>query len=180
MLFSLGRRPREPRDLVDLLCECHAHIRTFAALAVELAARTDLSAADVGDACARIERYFVEAFPLHVRDEEDSILPRIHFISPAVDAALAQMAEQHDVHRMLVERLCGAVAELRRSAADPAARSALAAIAEPFQTVVEAHLRIEEEVIHPTIRRRLSTAEQDDIVWEIGNRRRTVSASGPR
>jgi iron-sulfur cluster repair protein YtfE (RIC family) len=176
MFVSLGRRPRERGDLVDLLRDCHSRIRAFGDLAVELAARSDLPSPEVTDACARIERYFVEALPLHVRDEEDSVRPRLHGCSPTVDAVLLQVEEQHELHGALVDRLCGAVRALGAAPDYASARVALGSIAEPLRTLMEAHLRAEEDVIFPAIRSRLSTSDQEDILWEMRNRR--TSAEG--
>ena len=171
MFVSLGRRPRDAGDLVDLLRDCHSRIRAFGALAVELSARPDLPMDDVTDACARVERYFVHALPLHVRDEEDSIRPRLYGRSTTIDAAFARLRDQHDLHDVLVERLCRAIAALRMAPDDEDARHVLRSIAEPLQTLMEAHLRAEEDIVFPAIRLLLSTAEQEDILWELRHRR---------
>jgi hemerythrin-like domain-containing protein len=160
---------------VDLLRDCHSRIRAFGALAVELSARRDLSSDEVTDACARVERYFVHALPLHVRDEEDSIRPRLCGRSTKIDSAFARLGEQHDLHGVLIERLCRAIAALRVAPGDEEARQALGSIAEPLQTLLEAHLRAEEDIIFPSIRLLLSTTEQEDILWELRNRRRSAS-----
>src|SRR5690606_15926791 len=78
MLIELSTHRRDtPRDLVDLLGECHARIRRFVELAHEAAIRMDAPVEQVIQACADVERYFVEALPLHVADEEESIAPRL-------------------------------------------------------------------------------------------------------
>ena len=75
MLINIGAKAGA-EDLVSLLLECHHRIRGFSALGVELGTRADLPAADVVQGCERVERYFGEALPLHVADEEESLLPR--------------------------------------------------------------------------------------------------------
>lgn len=171
MLVSIGRKPRAEGDLVDLLAECHGRIRNFSGMAVTLVERADLPREEIVEACAAIERYFREALPLHVRDEEESLLPRLRARSPTVDAALAQMEEQHELHTALVERLCEAVSALRVSPEDAGARSRLASVAEPFATVMQAHLEAEEAVIFPAVRELLSAEERDAVRAEMRARR---------
>src|SRR5690606_18929577 len=75
MLHTIGRKSRSER-LTEMLADCHARIRSFIALAIA-AGEQQAPPEEVAAACARVERYFVQAFPLHVRDEEDSVLPRL-------------------------------------------------------------------------------------------------------
>src|SRR5690606_33889983 len=78
MLTSLSTRPKTAaQDLVDLLDECHQRIRRFLALAGEAAAHRGAPSSETAQACADVERYFKEALPLHVADEEESITPRL-------------------------------------------------------------------------------------------------------
>src|SRR5262245_23535436 len=100
MLVRIGPRASSPEDLVDLLLACHERIRNFTAMARAAAEREEAVAADVVDACARVQRYFTEALPLHVRDEEESLLPRLQGRSAEVDRALGVMKEQHERHEV--------------------------------------------------------------------------------
>src|SRR4051812_25565021 len=94
MLIQIGS-PKEPPDIVDILLECHERIRSFTGLARRLASTHGLSEEEVRDAAARVTRYFSEALPLHVADEEQSILPRLSGRSPELDAALNGMQREH-------------------------------------------------------------------------------------
>ncbi|HEX9400550.1 MAG TPA: hemerythrin domain-containing protein [Anaeromyxobacter sp.] len=49
-------------------------------------------------ATAAPDAYFTEALPLHARDEEESVLPRLHGRDSAVDAELAAMEREHREH----------------------------------------------------------------------------------
>src|SRR5687768_5521196 len=95
MLIQLSTRPRtSAQDLVELLGECHERIRGFVALARRAATLRHVPADQIARACADVERYFSEALPLHVADEEESIAPRLRGLSPEVDDALAVMVQQ--------------------------------------------------------------------------------------
>src|ERR1051326_5002660 len=92
MLVKIGPLD-EPSDIVDLLKECHERIRTFINLAGRLAKAEEISDTDVRDGAGRVARYFSEALPLHVADEEQSILPRLQGKSAELDAALSEMQD---------------------------------------------------------------------------------------
>lgn len=172
MPISLGQRRKDPADLVDLLLECHERIRSFVDLAQLAATRADLSQADVTDACARVERYFTQALPLHVRDEEDSILPRLRGRDPEVDQALESMAAQHGEHAPGLRALLAASAALGQAPADADARRALASASTALAREFDAHLSLEEDVIFPALRRLLPAAALAEIVDELRARRR--------
>ncbi len=171
MLQMIGRSPRPKADLVGVLLECHGRIRHFSALAIALGERTDLGHGEIAEACVQVERYFEHAMPLHVSDEEDSVLPRLAGRSPSIDAALARMRDQHDLHESVIERVCAATRARRADPENDHARAALLAIARPLEFVLEAHLRAEEETIFPAIRAELTSDEQDQILRELRLRR---------
>lgn len=174
MLTVLGKTPATG-DAVDLLLECHDRIRAFLALAGRVAAAGPAERDDVAEAAARVHRYFTQALPLHARDEEESILPRLRGRDPAVDRELDTMAREHAEHEPPMTRLvraCDAIA------ADPGRHPALAgdlgAAARELEAHFAAHLRREEEVIFPAMRRLLDRAEDAAIVRELRARRGVV------
>ncbi|MBX3210856.1 MAG: hemerythrin domain-containing protein [Labilithrix sp.] len=168
MFRALRRRYRS--DALDLMTEGHRQVRAFSRLAVVVAERTDAPLIDVVDDCGRIECFFAEVLPRHVRDEEDSLAPRLRGRSPVVDAALALTHEQHAAHGALVERLCVSTAALRADPGDARNRSSLLAIARPLALVLEAHLRAEEEVIYPAMRTLIPPGELDALGRELRDR----------
>src|SRR5688500_12595995 len=101
MLVSVGTR-HETADVAAALAQCHDKIRTFVALAGRLAASPGAPADEVRDAARRIVKYFTEALPFHVADEDETIAPRLAGASPEVDAALATLAADHHRHEPLV------------------------------------------------------------------------------
>ncbi len=175
MLHTIGKKRSGEGDLVDMLLECHGRIRTFSGLAIAIGERADVAPAEVIDGCSRVERYFSEALPLHVRDEEESILPRLRGRSSAVDAALECMHEQHEMHVDILGRLLTSSAALRRQPDAATARAALLGVARPLWSVFEPHLRAEEQVIFPAVRALLTDEERVTIVTELRARRRPAS-----
>ncbi|MDB4934994.1 MAG: hypothetical protein JWP87_1966 [Labilithrix sp.] len=171
MLHAIGRKQRARGGLVETLLDCHLRIRTFSGLAVAVSERSAASLVEVVHVCARVERYFIDALPLHVRDEEESILPRLRGRSPSLDAALERMHEQHDMHVPLLERLLASSAALRADPGDTSARAALHAVAMPLRSVLEPHLRAEEDIVFPAVRELLSADEQAAVVIEMKRRR---------
>jgi iron-sulfur cluster repair protein YtfE (RIC family) len=171
MLTGLGK-PAAPGDAVDLLLECHQRIRSFLALARRIAEAGPADQEAVPEAAARVHRYFTQALPLHAKDEEESILPRLRGKDPRVDVELEVMAREHAEH----ERPLGALVEACEVLAhDPARHAslvpALATATEELERHFAVHLRREEEVIFPAVRRLLDRASDSDIVKEIRARR---------
>ncbi|HZZ84139.1 MAG TPA: hemerythrin domain-containing protein [Anaeromyxobacteraceae bacterium] len=171
MLTRLGARPTEG-DLVDLLLDCHQRIRTFTDLAARLAAAERPSAEEVRDAAARVHRYFSEALPLHARDEEESILPRLEGREPEVDRALSRMRAEHAVHGEPVGAVLALCAALRD---DPARHAelapALGAAAGELRRHFDGHLELEERVIFPAVRRLLDPDAEERARGELRARR---------
>jgi iron-sulfur cluster repair protein YtfE (RIC family) len=169
MLVSIGSR-REGGNVVDLFLDCHARIRRFAALAVRLPAGPDPT--EIATTAAAIRRYFAEALPLHVADEELEVHPRLAGRDPAVDAALATMSAEHAEHEPAVARLIAVCTTL---AAEPARLAALApeltTLATDLVARFETHLVLEESVIFPALRA-LPAADLETLRLAVHARRR--------
>jgi iron-sulfur cluster repair protein YtfE (RIC family) len=176
MLMQLGK-PAPAGDAVDLLLECHARIRAFLDLARRIADAIEADDATLSDAAARVHRYFTEALPLHAEDEERSILPRLRGLDAQIDAELLEMSREHSEHAGPLGALVDAC---RALAADPGRHAevapAIAAAARALEEHFVRHLRREEDVIFPAVRRLLDAAADAAIVREI--RARRAAASG--
>lgn len=170
MLLSLGRRSVSS-DLVDLLLECHSRIRSFVDIASQVGAREELLAEEVHNACERCERYFTLALPLHVLDEEESLLPRLRGVDPAVDAALVAMHQQHEEHGPLLAAFLEALRAVRADPADRAKRRCLFEATAALERAFEEHLTNEERVIFPAVRKHLRPEIQAQILSELRARR---------
>lgn len=171
MLTRLGA-PATPEDAVGLLLECHDRIRTFVAMARRVAAAGPDDRAGLAEAAGRVSRYFSEALPLHALDEEASVLPRLRGRAPELDAALDAMAREHRAHEGplgVVVEACEAIAR------DPSRHGelapALARAAADLDAHFVEHLRREEEIVFPALRRLLSAEDDAAIVRELRARR---------
>ncbi|HEU0029947.1 MAG TPA: hemerythrin domain-containing protein [Kofleriaceae bacterium] len=152
MLVSLGHRTSRD-DVIDLLSECHLRIRKFIGLARQLARTPEVPADEAATVAGQVRRYFEQAFPLHVTDEDELISPCLAGHSPDVDAALATMTADHGAHAGAVDRLVAACAAIEREPATLAARAAeLGEAAAELTAVVEPHLALEERTIFPALR----------------------------
>lgn len=159
-------------DAVSALLECHDRIRSFTALALRLARANGLAEREARDAAAAVHRYFSAALPLHARDEEESILPRLRGREPALDAALDVMVREHREHEAAVGRLlaaCAAVsarpAELARVAPE------LEAAALELERHFALHLSAEERVLFPALRALLRPEDHQAVLAELRARR---------
>lgn len=170
MLHAIGKK-QQSEELVDLLLGCHGRIRTFIDLAIAIGEREEASDDVVVDGSARVQRYFSEALPLHVEDEEE-VLPRLHGRSPEVDAALDVMCAEHDAHAPSLRRLLDLCATLRAAPSDASVRAALAGASRQLLAELEPHLAAEERIVFPAIRALLTLDEQRAIVGELRLRRR--------
>ena len=159
-------------DLVDLMLDCHRRVRRFIAIARHLADADAVTDSEASEAAGAIHRYFTVALPLHIADEDQSILPRLKGRNLALDEALRDMAREHQDHDASVVHLA---ALCSRIAASPAMRPSLRA--ELTQVVTEldhafaSHLAREEAIIFPAIRRLLDGDRQAEILAELRARR---------
>jgi len=173
MLVKLGHRP-PATDLVSLLLECHERIRTFAALAVAVGDQPGLPADQIEAAHQRIVRYFSESLPLHVQDEERSILPRLAGRSAAIDGTLATMQAQHQAHEAPLRQLTK-LCSSTRAAPDTAGTPAFRDVAHHLDHELRLHLELEEASLFPVLGAQLSPDEQTVVMVEMRARRQALS-----
>lgn len=175
MLARIGRGPAgtPDEDLVAPLLACHERIRAFCATAARLSTPRGAGPEEIAEAAAAVERYFRVALPLHVEDEDLSILPRLASArAPApVLAAAAAMAREHGPIEEALAGLCPRWAELGQ---DPTALPRLAAGLQAdtarLAALLDAHLAGEEAIVFPAVREHLS-ADAPAIRAEMRARR---------
>jgi hemerythrin-like domain-containing protein len=176
MLIRPGK-PAVHGDAVDLLLECHGRIRAFLGMARRLGEARNEPAEAVSDAAMQVHRYFTLALPLHARDEEDSILPRLRGRDHRVDRELEVMVEEHRAHEDPLGRLVEACAAI---GADPGRQLSLGGVVLESTAELDRHflhhLAREENEIFPAVRRLLDPETDARIVLEIRERRQ---AGGP-
>lgn len=171
MLIKIGGA-KEASDIVDLLLECHERILAFSALACRLGAAESPSDAEVRDAAARIVRYFSESLPLHVQDEEESIVPRLSGRSEEIDSALSAMHREHAEHEPDLKSLLEICRQLESAPQRlPEFLEALQTTASALQGKFAAHLQLEEKVILPAIRALLTAEDREAMLRELRARR---------
>ncbi len=73
----LGVSGPSPDDVAGHLEICHARIRCFSRLAVELGRVPEASHEVVANSAVALVHYFGRALPLHIEDEDLSIAPRL-------------------------------------------------------------------------------------------------------
>lgn len=171
MLNTIGSPPRPAEGIVDLLLDCHARIRSFSDLAVRLGETRGAGPAEIAEAAASVRRYFSEALPLHARDEEESVLPRLAGRDPVVDAALVAMHRDHVGHAELVDPvldMCAALVAAPGRHLELA--PALAEAARRMRAHFETHLASEEATIFPALAR-VADEEQRRMTDELRARR---------
>jgi len=171
MLVQLGRRS-EPGDAVDMLVACHGRIRHFLRVARGLGS-LEWPAGEVIDAAQAVARYFEEAFPLHVEDEEELLQLLARVADERVRAACSLVLREHRDQEHLVARL---IAECRLVMAAPAhgeTRRALVACVEALEAALEPHLAEEERIVFPALRHALSTTELESARVAMHQRRTT-------
>jgi len=171
VLINIGPS-KEPSDIVDMLLECHERIHLFVGLARQLAESKHAPKEQVQDAAARIRRYFSEALPMHVADEEKSIQPRLCGRRPEPDNALEAMLQEHRSHESLVEELvqaCGVLEAFPDLLSEK--REGLGRVVAGLERDFGAHLQEEEAVVLPAIRSLLTDEERQAMLEEFRARR---------
>lgn len=170
MLIQLGKQSHA-LDVVDLLVECHGRIRRFLEIARRLAQSRDAGIDVVRDSAGQVRRYFAEALPLHIADEDELVDQTLRGRSEVVDEALAKMQLEHVHHAPLVDRLIEVCAMLER---EPQRLEELATelhdVALLLHTAFEPHLAREETIIFPALRT-LPGGERDAIKAGMRDRR---------
>lgn len=173
MLVNLQTTPRrEGSGPIDLLLECHERIQRFSALATRLVT-AQAPREQISDAAEKVLHYFRVAMPLHVEDEDQSVLPRLMLANPpqqVVDALGAMTREHFEIEALLAE-LSEPWSAIR---AEPERRDSLRALpaaSARLEELFRNHLASEEAIIFPAVRTLLSPQAQAEVVSEIRGRR---------
>lgn len=164
------------QDVIDLLQACHQKIRHFSGVATRLSHAQGAAPAEVAQAADGCHRYFGVALPLHEADENLSVHPRLHSAVPAGELAgpaADAMVDQHLAIDELVERLMPLLVLVRSNPEKlPEVASEMCAVAGRLEEIFESHLKMEEEVIFPALRKYLSAEQLLQIVQEMQDRRK--------
>lgn len=175
MLVQIGQRSLA-QDVVELLHECHARIRTFLELARRMAATPTLDAVDTRTTAGQVRRYFTLAFPLHLADEDEILMPRLGNQNTGLDAALAKMHADHEDHAEAVRRLVAICSALEQEPQQlPVRAEELGEAAVALANVIEPHLQLEEETIFPALKQ-LPREIRDEMRHAMRERREPAAS----
>ncbi len=172
--IKLGAAPPVERDAVDMLTACHSRIRNFTGIAGRLAEVQGAAGPEIANAAAAVHRYYSVALPLHEADENESVYPRLRQILTLAEEqrAVEDMVEQHGPLNEVIRRLLPRWDELRNSPEKLAGYAAqLREDSRRLQQLWDEHLALEEKIVFPLIRERLSEAALRDIHGEMKRRR---------
>src|SRR5690554_4243039 len=168
MLIQISQRPaNEVSDWMDMFTACHQRIRDFLALARRIAQHIEAPEPEVVDAAQRVERYFTQAFPLHVADEERSLVPRLMNKTAELDRAIESMHEQHRGHDVPLGQMLATLRDVRARPSNVLLRRRLGVLVAELESELEAHLELEESVLFPAARRWLSPEQQQEVLGEL-------------
>ena len=174
-LEAKAQRKTDQEDAITLLLGRHDRIRHFTDVADRLNLNQQSPAEDRQQAASTVLRYYEIALPLHEADENDSVYPRLQKALPQGELAAANQAmiDQHTEIDALVAQL---LPMWRTIADDPAQQEKLsAALCHRVQRLKQlwtSHLRLEEELVIPALRRFLSQQDLGAIKAEMRARRK--------
>lgn len=173
-MISIGAGRSDEADIVTALLDCHERIRRFVKVAIAIGTEPEAEDAEVVEAAERVERYFRDALPRHVQDEDDTVLPRLSGVGgQELHDALDAMEQEHDAHEPLIAHLLDTLRAVRDDPANPARRVAVGTAATPLEVAFDSHLRLEEAVIFPAIHSHLSAVDRTAMLAEHRARRST-------
>lgn len=164
----------EPLALLDA---CHARVRRSLDLLARLAARVAQDRVDttVHDAARDVLRYFDIAAPHHHEDEERHVFPLVAHDSPALQAAVRALRDEHDEMRRRWAALREPLAALAGGDAQ-AFGDAAQHEAQAFAALYERHAALEEALVFPAAQRLADADAQRAMGREMAQRR---GAPGP-
>ena len=177
MPVQIGAKTHSFSDPTGLLSDCHRRIEMFLRSLQNVAKVIDRPLND--DAREALEsalRYFRESAPKHTADEEESLFPRLRQIDdPRIEAALATLHTLEGDHRK-TESLHAAVDTLGLKCLSQ--QCLPVAEADRFRqgvgdlaAIYGEHIRVEDEVVFPAAKLRLSSTQQSAIANEMASRR---------
>jgi iron-sulfur cluster repair protein YtfE (RIC family) len=176
-MLPLRTGPQRQGDVTEpaqALADCHERIRHFSTVALRLSRSPNAAPRLIVDTVSALRRYFGSALPMHERDEEDSVTPRLLEVRPgrAIEHALARMAGDHRAIDETVSVLDGLWARIAVRPADLGSLGdELHARALALSSLFEGHLQLEEETIFPAITQLLPEAVRKVMLRDIRERR---------
>jgi hemerythrin-like domain-containing protein len=179
MPITIGKKPESSfADPLGLLSDCHRRIERFLGLLITVTAdaRGGALSAEQREALVAAGRYFREAAPKHIEDEERSLFPRMRDSHDAqARAAMATIKELEEDH-VVVDRAHMEVDSLVERWMDDGALPAsdarrLLSVLEELRAIYERHIAIEDHDVFPLAGRVLNEAAIAALGREMASRR---------
>lgn len=163
-------------DPIGMLLACHRRIRDHLAMAKRVVDAIEPSSGEVVQAAAALIRYFGQALPLHILDEDVLLCDALRgrSLAPDVVRAIATMTAEHAAIEPAIEEALG----LWRQLVDQPLlltmlRDELSRLALLLTTLLDAHLEAEERLIFPAVAKALTAVERAELARQMRHRRQT-------
>lgn len=162
-------------DPIGVLGDCHRRIERF--LGTLLAVAEQAQGGPLEDeqrrALGAALRYFREAAPRHVADEEESLFPRLRQSrAPDAEAALNRLEEDHAAVQAWHQELDGLGARwLTAGRLEQAGLEHFEMLARRLKGAYEPHIALEDDEVFPSARRLLSAEQLRAVGQEMAARR---------
>jgi hemerythrin-like domain-containing protein len=177
MPIQIGAQTHSFSDPTGLLSDCHRRIEMFLGSLKHVAEVIDRPLTE--DARAALEsalQYLRESAPKHTADEEESLFPRLRQLQdPEIEKALATLDALEADHRKAntlhaeIDTLGIRCLDQQRLSVKEADRFRLAV--SDLASIYREHIRVEDELVFPTAKLRLSVPQQSAIANEMASRR---------
>lgn len=171
-----GRDTEPATDPLVMLLACHVRIRDHLALAKRLVDAVEPSPDEVMEAAAALLRYFGQALPLHILDEDVTLREALMVMGrPVADEdvhAITTMTAEHSViEPMIDEAMKQWQSLIEQPHLLPQLRHELTRDTLRLSTLLEAHLSAEEKQIFPLIHQVLTEDERAELARRMRERR---------
>jgi hemerythrin-like domain-containing protein len=179
MPITIGKKPESSfADPLGLLSDCHRRIERFLGLLITVTtdARGGALSDEQREALAAAGRYFREAAPKHIEDEERSLFPRMRESRDArVRAALATIKELEEDHVVLDRGHIEVDTLVERWMDDGSLpmtdAQRLVTVLEELRSIYERHIEIEDHDVFPLAGQVLNQAAIAVLGREMAARR---------
>lgn len=170
-----GRDTGPATDPVAMLLACHVRIRDHLALAKRLVDAVEPSPDEVTEAAAALLRYFGQALPLHILDEDVTLREALMMGQPLADEAVRAITTMTAEHSVIEPMIDEAMKQWRPLTEQPhllpQLRQELTRDTLRLSTLLEAHLSAEEKQIFPLIHKLLTEDERTELARRMRERR---------
>ncbi|HZQ69354.1 MAG TPA: hemerythrin domain-containing protein [Terriglobales bacterium] len=176
MPVQIGAKAHSFSDPTGLLSDCHRRIEMFLGSLQRVAEVIDRPLPDeTQSALESALRYFRESAPKHTADEEQSLFPRLRQIQdPEIRNALATLdaleADHHKANTLHGELDVLGTRCLNERCLPATEAAQFRQVVNDLASIYRQHIRIEDEIVFPAAKRRLSSPEQSAIANEMASR----------